>query len=278
MEANADKFVTNEEYMNAVPRPTYDERYAIDLNILANGQRKPIEVNRKMVILDGYVRYELLGNRGLKIKFKFVDVDDELSYVVESNVMQRHLNVFQRVQTMYNLFRERRLESREKDLTSQYDILYALKEGYDTTELLVQSTGYKDRRIRGILKELTDDYTLTRKEQKEGHKKFFVYTVNPRGEAILDKAKLRPLNGVDVLIGKTIGVNRASVMYASTILEKGDKDLIKKCQSGELGVGSAYRILMGGKAVKDIWWKATDNIKCPHCEHIAKKTEYTKVD
>jgi len=109
MEADYDTFKIIPKYLKALPRSTYDELHAMDQNLIQRGQQKPIEVRRDMGILDGYTRHDLLGQRGVKIKYIFKDFpteEEEYEYVKECNVMRRQLNLFQRVETMYEFYIE----------------------------------------------------------------------------------------------------------------------------------------------------------------------------
>ena len=117
MEASMNSFKKNDLYYMSMPRPTKQEEQGLDLNLIERGQFEPIKVKRDMTILDGYTRWELLGQRGKKIKYEFREfesLDDELNYVVECNVMKRNLTAYQKVEAMLKLFGELKYRSGAK--------------------------------------------------------------------------------------------------------------------------------------------------------------------
>jgi ParB-like chromosome segregation protein Spo0J len=61
------KVKVSDKYLKLVPRPTKEEFDVIKESILVHGQREPITINEKGVVLDGHTRYEILYERGLKI-------------------------------------------------------------------------------------------------------------------------------------------------------------------------------------------------------------------
>lgn len=276
MEAESDAFNINDKYYNALPRPTYDQSRALEINLIQRGQLEPIKVNRKMTILNGHSRYDLLANRGIRIKYEFRDFandEEEYIYVVETNVMKRDLNTYQRVETMYSMYKTMRLERREKDLTSHYDMLYCLKEGYNTVTNLVHATGYSRRHVQRALNGLVEDYSVSRKKL-EGEK-HYEYEILPRAESMLTKAKSRSVGGLNVLVGKTVGVNRNAVTQAVAIIEKGSEEVKRMCREGTIGVGKGYEMLIGRYIPSGgVFWRANSKIQCPHCNHISRKHEY----
>ena len=77
MEAEADTFKIIPKYLNALPRSTHDELHALDQKLIQRGQQEPIKVRRDMGILNGYTRHDLLGQRGVKIKYEFRDFEQK---------------------------------------------------------------------------------------------------------------------------------------------------------------------------------------------------------
>ena len=92
----------NPEYKTLVPRPNEDEYKALEQSIIEKGEAtEPIIVNRDNVILDGYTRYEICTKHGCFYKIDvrtFDSVFDEKIYVVESNILRRHLSTIQKAQ------------------------------------------------------------------------------------------------------------------------------------------------------------------------------------
>ncbi len=281
-ETSYENFKESEIYKSALPRPNSDQLRALIENILQYGQLDPIKVNKNMIILDGYTRYEILAERGRMIKFVIVEVEDELTYVVETNVMRRDLNIFQRVEAMYNLYKKIRLERRQKDMTIHYDVLRSLKQGLKTAKSISKATGYDRSLINKKLKELKEDYSVSVKKEftkyadGNGGTTNNVYTIETRGEAILAKAQPRSIGGVNVLVGKTIGVNRNSITYVVGILEKGNEQIKQDCRDGRIALNNAYWEVMGSphKGIAHVSGKT--KLQCPHCDHIAPKKEFRK--
>src|SRR3989337_3000058 len=96
-----------EEYLVLVPRPTKEERMALKEDIMLRGQHDPIVINRDGFILDGYTRYEICQELGIEVKYRiqeFATKEEEKRYVINCNVRRRHLNAFQRVELMYQMY------------------------------------------------------------------------------------------------------------------------------------------------------------------------------
>lgn len=96
-----------EEYLMLVPRPTKEERMALKEDIMLHGQHDPIVINRNGFILDGYTRYEICQELGIEVKYRiqeFETQEEEKRYVINCNVRRRHLNAFQRVGLMYQMY------------------------------------------------------------------------------------------------------------------------------------------------------------------------------
>lgn len=288
MEADCDDFVIVEKYRNALPRANKDELKALDQKMIQRGQQEPIKVRRDMGILNGYTRHDLLGQRGKKIKYEFRDFDseeEEFAYVIESNIMQRHLNIFQRVETMYNFFLEETLARREKNLESQFDILQAVKEGAKTTVDIQNATKYNIYVVRRHVKELKESYFLSEgKPILKQYSHLPTYTLMPKGEETLSKREPRKIGSVANIVSKIIGVGKSSVDYSIRIIRSGDKDIIQQCRDGKLSVRGAITLMNNGeddnrfkinkKGIKHVPYT---KLKCPFCEHIAMKKEYRVV-
>lgn len=273
MEAKAEVFTVNPEYEKFVPRPTYDQYRALEQDILAHGQLEPIKVNPKMIVLDGHTRYQILGDRGMRIKYIIINPEDEIAYMISLNVMRRNLNDFQRIETMYDHFKKLKLQQREKNFKSRFDILYVLKQGDKSSKEIHDITGYTKESISRILLEYTKDYTVSRKKRDGESKPTFVYNINPRGEKILVKGKPKIIKGVETMVGKLIGMSRMQVTMGVYIIESKNKTLMRKLRNGSMTIGGAHRLLGEHRGKCEIW-KRDSKIECPHCHKVAKKTEY----
>lgn len=293
MEADADKFKTIPKYLNALPRSTKDELHALDLKLIQRGQQVPIEVRKSdMGILDGYTRHDLLGQRGVKVKYifkEFASEDEEFEYVVETNVMRRQLNIYQRVEAMYQFFLDETLARREKDRTSQFDVMQVLSKGLKSTTDIEKQTKYSKRSVLRILNELKDiwcvrqgDSIYKKHENGNGGTSMHTWTLLPKGVEMLSKREPRKVGAVGNVLGKIIGCGRSSVLFSASILERGDEDMKEKCRNGTMSIREAYHILTcdSKKGKKHTYrsWSPYSKIKCPHCDHIAIKKEYTLVE
>ena len=289
MEADYDDFVIVDKYYNALPRSNEYELRALGQKLIQRGQQKPIIVNSNMEILDGYTRHDLLGQRGVKIKYVFMNFTDkksEFEFVVETNVMRRQLNTFQRVEAIHGFFLQERLDRNMLNMDSHIDILFAIKNGKNTSTTIQTETKYEIKNIRRNLKWLTDKYYISRSEKHEaytngrGGKTFFTYTLLPKGEERCDKIEPR-LNAID-MVSKVIGVNRISIEQSSRIIQNcKDDNILVMLRESKISVANADAMIRGklppqkGHS-KNVWGKFS-KIKCNHCGHIGTKNEYTKV-
>lgn len=292
MEADHEDFVIIDKYLNAMPRLNEDELKALDQKLIQRGQQEPIKVNGKMVILDGYTRHDLLGQRGVKIKYEFKHFEtpeEEFAYVVETNVMRRQLNTFQRVEAMYDLFLQETLARREKDHTLQYDILQLLNdEGTLNSNQLTDKTKYSKRRVLSITKELTSSYFISKSKKFIPHENstsvggatIHIFTIMPKGVEILSKREPRSVGSVSNMIGKIIGASRSSVTRCTIVIKDGDEETKELLRDGKISISLAYDTLIGRvKRVKYTnTWRPNSMIKCPHCSHVSKKSAYTKIE
>lgn len=112
-----------EDYLMLVPRPTKEERMSLKEDINLHGQHDPIVINRDGFILDGYTRYEICQELGIEVKYRIQDFatkDEEKRYVINCNIRRRHLNSFQRVELMYDIFKmERKLANKRRGWNSK---------------------------------------------------------------------------------------------------------------------------------------------------------------
>jgi len=288
-EAPAEKFKINPKYYDAMPRPTYDESRALDLKLIEKGQLEPIIVNPKMVILDGHSRFELLQARGKMIKYiirKFENDEAELEYVIETNVMRRQLNNFQRIETMYGLFKQRQAELKMKDYTFQLTLLASIKNGAVTSNEMAEITPYVKYSINSILRELVKDYCVSREREWEPYPKgkgrganvFYTYKILPKGEERLAKEKIRTVGSASVLVGKIVGLNRNIVNMGIALLEKAKPEMLIMLREGKIVISAAYtQMTSTGVRVKYkhyIKWSQYDRITCPLCKQTSQKKDF----
>lgn len=282
MEADADRFNVNPDYYKMVQRPTTEEYKALDESIIVNGQLYPIIVNKNMTILDGHTRYEILQARGKLIKYEireFKTREDEIAFVMETNVMRRHLKAFQKVEIIYSMYKKEKEKKVIKNLDTMCEILHLIKEGHNTTELMEKQLDIKSNEISRILRGLVEDYCVRRNEKRKptggrGTTRFYEYELLPKAESRL--AKLDSRNGtLNVNIGRTIGVSRQQMQYAITVIENADESIKEKIRNETLSLTEAFtNITKVGKKIKT---QKKRQIQCPHCKHIGDRGTFVKV-
>ena len=105
----------NHHYWDLVPRPTTEEFTCLQSSIILEGQKDPIVINKKNVVLDGHTRYEILQNLGVKevnVRIQnFATPEEEELYVIASNTNRRQLNAFQKIEIYYSMYEKIRKES-----------------------------------------------------------------------------------------------------------------------------------------------------------------------
>ena len=95
------EFKINPEYEALLPKLTKEQYEALKESIRKDGQYDPIIVNKEGVILDGYHRYRICQEVKIEPKFTVIDFKNQLlekKFVIESNLLRRHLTTFQRIE------------------------------------------------------------------------------------------------------------------------------------------------------------------------------------
>lgn len=284
LEATADKFILVPKYKDAVQRPTSAEQSSLDQKLIQRGQQEPIKVNRKMWVLDGYTRHELLEARGVPIKYEFRDFPNEeaeFEYVVETNIMRRQLNDFQRIETMHKFFITEKEEYAKKNFTLHYYVLQSVKEGATTSEEIVKKLGFHIRTVSVSLKQLTEEYCLSRdKIQRNVGGIKYKYKIMPKGEERLIKKPVKTGTLIK-MIGSSIGVKQTNMMQGIFLIEHAKDELKEKLRSGTITMGQATTITRmerlgknrNGEKRVDYWGKRA-KIECPQCHHTAPKKDF----
>lgn len=280
MEAEADQFVFSQLYFDAMPRPSYNEEHGLNLNLIEKGQFEPIKVNIKMVILDGYTRWQLLGDRGIKIKYEFryfKTLEEEINYVVECNVMRRNINTYQRVEAMLKLFGGNRYRKENADTFKRnyIGILQAVELGNVTSKNIAVYIEQELSNTRKTLKKLVAQWCLRRNiiDFPNGGNEF-QYELLPKGIELLQK---RPMIKTTKEIGKDIGVDRNTVGKALYLIENAGEDIKLRLINNTLTIGQAHATVMGKKSVKYKRVNPETKLKCPYCNHTSMKKDYTIV-
>ena len=92
---------TNPEYEKLIPPLTKDEYDKLKESIKQNGLWEPITVNQHNVVLDGHNRFKICKQLYIIPRFsvrEFNDPLDEKLYVIDSNLIRRHLQTLVKVE------------------------------------------------------------------------------------------------------------------------------------------------------------------------------------
>jgi len=128
----------NPEYKALMPELPEDEFESLKNSIQKHGywEEYPIIVNDKYEILDGHTRYKACKELGIEptIKVKhFESKEDEMEFVIETNLSRRHLKPFQKAELALKLIEIEKVkgEARRKAKLTQHakSVLVGPKEG-----------------------------------------------------------------------------------------------------------------------------------------------------
>lgn len=95
------KLKINPEYEALLPKLPREEYEALKESIRNEGQHFLITVNMDGIILDGHHRYKACSELGIDPKYEVKRFKDKLlekKFVIESNLLRRHLNDFQKAE------------------------------------------------------------------------------------------------------------------------------------------------------------------------------------
>ena len=89
----------NQTYLELVPRPNSRQYTSIKQSIRDKQQLEPITINQDGVIIDGYTRFQICDELNIvpkTITRHFESKDEEITFLIESNLSRRHLSDVQR--------------------------------------------------------------------------------------------------------------------------------------------------------------------------------------
>jgi|TARA_R110000824_G_scaffold386429_1_gene581349 hypothetical protein len=286
MEGVYDDFKINDKYFKAIPRPTKDEYNALDMKIIERGQMEPITVNTNMVILDGHTRFDILTQRGKKVKYvikHFENDKDELSYVVESNIMRRQLNSFQRIEAIYDMYKVKRKERKSYD--AEIDVLNSIKHGNNTAKDIGKDCNYTSQSVNRVCLQLSklgyvsiESKFRTYGHGRSGGTRTYSYETTDTTDDFLRTHSKKQKGSASVLVGKIIGLSRGTVEKGIALIERADGNMKKRLRAGHISMNQAYDTILGTKGkigVKRA--KYTSRIQCPHCNEIAHKSKFKRL-
>lgn len=96
----------NPEYETLLPQISNEEYETLKMSFLTEGQHFPIIVNQDGVILDGHQRYRACNEIGMECRYEvktFTNPLLEKKFVIEANLLRRHLSVAERAKLGYLL-------------------------------------------------------------------------------------------------------------------------------------------------------------------------------
>lgn len=109
----------NPEYQGMMPPMSQDEYSALKESIKVKGLDYPIDVNKKGEILNGHHRLKICRELGIEPEHRirdFKDSQQEKRFVIESNIMHRHLNKFQIIEVSQPLLEMEKVEAKKRIL------------------------------------------------------------------------------------------------------------------------------------------------------------------
>lgn len=86
------------------------EELLIFNDLAANGQKEPVQLDEKGILLDGYLRDELLGKLRINVilieKWKFKNEAEKITHILSLNRMRRHYTEYQKCQMALPFYEE----------------------------------------------------------------------------------------------------------------------------------------------------------------------------
>jgi len=119
MEIESHKIIVSSEYAAMLPPISKEEYEALKESIKTEGQHYPIVVNSSYVVLDGHNRKKICEELGLEPKVEVKSFESPLKekkFVLESNLLRRHLDVWHRIQAGKPLLEVYQEEAKEREL------------------------------------------------------------------------------------------------------------------------------------------------------------------
>jgi len=206
----------NPEYEALLPKLSTEDFEALKLSIKNEGQHYPIIVNVDSEILDGHHRARACQELGLEPKIETKSFPNKLlekKFVIESNLLRRHLNKFQRAKLVLPL-----LEIEK--------VLAIERQSHRDNAALGNISQSRQKRKR---KPLTDEQKKARKLARERRK----------AEGIVPK---KP-NRARTIVANKARLSDRTLEKVKVIVEKGSEELKAKVESGAMSISSACKIL-----------------------------------
>lgn len=165
LEKYLEELVVKEEYKKLIPRLSSEEYMSLREDISRNGIKIPLIVNKDGVIIDGYTRYEIAKELGLKkVPVKILDdCVDEKEMVICLNLHRRHLTLIQKLELglkLYEIEKEKGLKRRmmnlrqyrkEEDLFDVENFPHREEKGR-TRDIVAEKLGISGRMLQYVVK------------------------------------------------------------------------------------------------------------------------------
>ncbi len=210
-----DTFRINKEYESLLPPLSEIEFYLLKQSIKEDGLHIPIIINKHRIILDGHHRFRACKELGFIPKYyvmEFKDSLEEKQFVIESNLIRRHLGLFQRVEVGYNLEDiEKEIAKRRMSVGGHIGGLANKKENYNNNDV--------ERKVASI------DATLGSSGEK---------------------------GKVSQIIAKKIGVSTATYERGKKIIEKGTEEQKSSLRRGTIGMTNVYNQIRRQEKKEDL--------------------------
>jgi hypothetical protein len=107
----------NQEYQDLIPPLSREEYKALKDSIKTEGQRIKIIVNQTGEIIDGHTRFKILKELGRDIQFevwRFPNKEAERDFVIQSAILRRNLNSFQKIELAQHALELERKAAKER--------------------------------------------------------------------------------------------------------------------------------------------------------------------
>ena len=156
------EITVDEQFLELVPRPSKEEYTLLKNSIILEGQKDPIVVNKKGVVLDGHTRYEICRDLGIIPTSRIMHFEtrqEEELYAIQCNTNRRHLNAFQKIEIYYKFYIQFKKESKV-NINSKTENVYPIGGSLQRYSELI---GVGEKRVHAGIKliENADERTLT---------------------------------------------------------------------------------------------------------------------
>ena len=97
----------DDRYLDIVPRPSKDDRWALKSSIAEHGQQIPITCDQDLVVVDGHTRVEACEELGIRPKYRvtrFRSEADKRRFAITTNLQRRNLTMFQKIELSWEIY------------------------------------------------------------------------------------------------------------------------------------------------------------------------------